>query len=370
MDIHVFDKKFNRLGLIDVYESLIWRRNHYKSGNFELHGYLPQSDVDALALIHLLRKDNILWKEDSPDEAAYINDIVLDDQEQEKIIVSGYFIDNIISERIVWGLQTANGPIESVMKHYVNKNAVSPDNPKRIIPGLVLSANRGITIQASTANSYGNLSELMEELAITHDVGWRVLFDLENKDFLFDVYEGKDLTVNQDINPQAIFSLEYENVTNQTFTDSENGHKNMALVAGQGEGADRKIALINNDKLGFNRKELYVDARDLSQEKEDGTSISDEEYETMLIGRGETQLAELKPIKTFESGISVLSNLIYKQDFDLGDKVTVQNNRWGIILNTRITSVEEVYEGNKFEVLINFGSNIPTLIDRIKQKMR
>src|SRR5690606_28690547 len=112
-----------------------------------------------------------------------------------------------------------------------------------------------------------------------------------------------------------------------------NGYKNTVLIAGQGEGADRKLAVIDNGFSGFDRRELFVDARDIDQEKEDGTPVSDDEYENMLIKRGESKLAEHQPIKTFESGISVLSNLIYKQDFDLGDKVTIQNNRWGVTLN-------------------------------------
>lgn len=49
-------------------------------------------------------------------------------------------------------------------------------------------------------------------------------------------------------------------------------------------------------------------------------------------------------------------------------KVTIQNDRWGLVLNTRITSVEEVYENDTVDIRVNFGSNIPTLIDKIQQK--
>lgn len=370
MDIYVFDKSFNLLGIIDSFESLIWDRQYYKTGSFKLHVTLPESDNEAFEIINLLQKGNILMKDDSPEEAAYIEDLVLDDEDSETMVVSGFFIDNFISERLIWGQQTYSGSIEEVMKQFVKMNAITPVDPKRIIPNLSLSLNREINKIANEVNSYANLAEQVEELALKYDVGWRVLFDLENKKYVFDVYEGKDLTVNQTINPQAIFSMEYENILEQSFTDSNAGFKNMALIAGQGEGAERKLAVINNNVSGFERRELFVDARDLSQEKEDGTPISETEYVSMLVSRGESKLAELQPIQTFESEISVLSNLIYKQDFDLGDKVTIQNNRWGITLNTRITSVKEVYEKNSRDIRVNFGSNIPTLIDRIAQKMR
>ena len=46
------------------------------------------------------------------------------------------------------------------------------------------------------------------------------------------------------------------------------------------------------------------------------------------------------------------------------------DKKWGITIDTRITEVEEVYESNKVEINVTFGNNIPTLIDKIKMKMR
>lgn len=370
MNIYVFNKEFEMLGICESYNSLVWLREFYKTGSFELHLELPGPDDEAFEIISLLSKGNILIKEDSPQEAACIESVVLDDENAEKLIVKGYFIDNFISERIVWGMQSINGLIENVMKYFVSNNCISPANQNRVIPHFALSDNKGINIAANEVNSYGNLADLTEELALKYDVGWRVLFDLQTKSYVFDIYEGKDLSINQNVNPQAIFSLDYENVTHQTFTDSEDGYKNMALIAGQGEGSARKLATINDVSTGFSRRELFVDARDLSQEKDDETMLTDQEYEALLIERGNSKLAEAQPIQTFESGISVYSNLVYKQDFDLGDQVTIQNNRWGLTINTRITSVEEVYENNTVDIRVNFGSNIPTLLDKLKRAVK
>ncbi|UII56717.1 siphovirus ReqiPepy6 Gp37-like family protein [Cytobacillus spongiae] len=378
MNIFVFNTNFEMLGIIDTFISLIWRREFYKTGTFEFHLNLPEGvendDETTFQLIQLLQKGHILVKEDSPEEAAYIENLILDEQENEILTVSGYFVDNIISIRTVLGDMNKSGSVEEVIKYFIDKNAVTPSDPNRVIPGLVLSPNIGISKLANEVNSYGNLAQLTEELALKYDTGWRVLFDLANKNYIFDVYEGRDLSVGQSENPRAIFSLEFENVHQQKFTDSDSGFRNVAIVAGQGEGADRKLVFINNNFGGFERKELFVDARDLSSsiQSEDGTQIilNDEEYEALLEERGKLKLAETQPIQTFDSGISVTSNLIYKQDFDLGDIVTVKNDRWGVLLNTRITTVEEVYENDTVDIRVNFGSNIPTLIDRIQQRMR
>jgi len=374
MNIFVFNKQFEMQGIVDTFTSLIWHREFYKTGTFELHLNVPQKDKDALALITILQKGNVFVKEDSLDEAGYIEDINLDDQENETLVVTGYFVANFISQRIVWGQMNKSGSVEDTMKYFIDKNCINPTDPKRIIPNLILSANTGIPIQANEVNSYGNLAEWTEELATKYDVGWRTLFDLTNKKYVFDIYQGKDLSINQSVNPQAVFSLEFENVLQQTFTDSDSNYMNMALVAGQGEGIDRKIVSINNDVSGFERREVFVDARDLSNtiSNDDGTEtpISDHEYEALLIERGNSKLSENQRILTFEAGISILSNFKYKQDFDLGDIVTIINNRWGVLLNTRITTVEEVYENDTLDIRVNFGNNIPTIIDKIKQRTR
>jgi hypothetical protein len=370
MELYIFNKNFEMQGIIDTFTSLIWRRDFFKTGTFELHLNLPEDDKKAAETINLLQKGNILTKDDSLEEAVYIEDINLDEQEQEQIVVSGYFIDNFIAKRIIWGLQSKSGTVEEVMKHYVDKNSITPLDTNRVIPNLVLSQNTGISKQANEVSSYENLAEKIEELALKYDVGWRVLFNLANQQYAFDVYQGCDRSINQTINPIALFALEYENVLQQSFTDSDQNYKNMALIGGQGDGINRKLATINNNLQGFERRELFVDARDLSNVTEDEVTLTDPQYEALLIERGNSKLAEMTTIQTFQSGISVTSNLVYKQDFDLGDIVTIKNDRWGVLLNTRITTVEEVYENETKDIRVNFGSNIPTLIDKIKQRMR
>ncbi|MED1419012.1 siphovirus ReqiPepy6 Gp37-like family protein [Bacillus smithii] len=370
MNIYVFNKQFEIQGIVDTFISLIWHRDYYKAGTFELHLQLPDKDQEAQELIQLLQKGNILVKEDSLDEGGYIDDITLDDQQNETLVVTGYFLDNFIARRIVWGQQQSSGTVEEVFKYFVDINCIHPSDTNRVIPSLTLSQNRGISKTANEVSAYDNLADLIESLSTKYDVGWRVLFDLANKQYIFDVYEGLDRSINQSNNPRAIFALEFENVLKQTYKDSDRDHKNVALVAGQGEEGDRQMVTINNDISGFDRIEMFVDEQNLSYTLEDGYVLTDEEYAALLEEQGKIKLAEAQPIQTFESGISVTSNLIYKQDFDLGDIVTVLNNRWGVLLNTRITVVEEVYENDTVDIRVNFGSNIPTIIDKIQQKLR
>ncbi|MBS4171947.1 siphovirus ReqiPepy6 Gp37-like family protein [Bacillus sp. FJAT-49736] len=370
MNIFVFNNKFEMQGIVDTFGSLIWHREYYKTGTFELHLDVPKENKDALSLIFLLRKGNVLAKENSMEEAGYIEDIKLDDENAEKLVVTGYFIQNIISHKIVWRQQSSTGTVEEVMKYFIDKNCINPVDPNRITPHLVLSNNRGISKLANEISTNDNLGELIENLAVKYDVGWRVIFDLLNKEYIFDIFEGIDRSINQSVNPQAVFSLEFENVIKQTYTDSDNNLKNVALIWGE----NQKEVVVNNNISGFERREIFVDSQSLSKtiKNDDGTekTLTDTEYQELLVEQGNSKLAETQRILTFEADVSVTSNLKYKEDFDLGDIVTIKNERWGVLLNTRITTVEEVYENDTLDIRVNFGSNIPTLIDKIKQRTR
>lgn len=150
----------------------------------------------------------------------------------------------------------------------------------------------------------------------------------------------------------------------QEYTDSSNNYRNVALVAGEGEGVDRKKVTIG-EGVGLDRYELYVDARDLQKEE-----MTEAEYRNKLIDRGNSKLSEHKDIQTFDSKINLNSNLKYKVDFDLGDKVTCVSKKWGVTIDTRITEIEEVYEESGKQVNVTFGDSLPTLIDKLKEVIK
>lgn len=70
-----------------------------------------------------------------------------------------------------------------------------------------------------------------------------------------------------------IFNVDYDNVTNREFISDISEYKNTAIVAGQGEGAERRIRYVGNENSGLERYELFVDARDI----EDDTALRTEE---------------------------------------------------------------------------------------------
>ncbi|MBN3394780.1 Gp37-like protein, partial [Clostridium botulinum] len=188
----------------------------------------------------------------------------------------------------------------------------------------------------------------------------------------------------------CIFSRDFENILEQEYMDSLNNYRNTTLIAGAGEGSARKITSIE-EGVGLDRYELYVDARDITDKEEKKKTVLDydeegnvtgeheeteeveipwERYKPLLLQRGKEKLSECEEIQTFDSKINTNGNNVYEKDFDLGDIVMIVDKKWGIRIDTRITEIEEIYEEKGLEVNVTFGNNIPTIIDKIKQKVR
>ena len=361
MELYVFDRGLNFVGLMDTFFSLRWVRRYHRAGEFELHcGLTP-------ATLSLLRIGNVVWKNDDQ-EAGIIEyrNISLNAQKEEVLVAKGRFATSLLGRRIIWGTEIINNTVEIAIRTLVNNHAVNPTNPDRAIPKLQLGNIKGFTQLVDMQVSYANLLEEIEALTQTHELGIRTLFNPTVKTFTFDLYEGLDRTITQTANAPAIFAQEYENVLEQEYSESINNYRNIALVGGIGEGVERELITVGSG-MGQDRFEVFVDQRNLSNETDDGTPIPQEEYQAMLAQKGLEVLAESKEIQTFDSKINIGANLIYKQDFDLGDLVTCLNRRWGITIDTRITEIEEVYETNGKSINVTFGNSVPTLIDKIKQ---
>lgn len=367
MELYIFDRELNFIGIFEQHFSLRWVRRYSKCGDFELHCSLTPETLN------LLKKGNVIWKKDD-DEAAYVEyrNLKQDTTGKEILVIKGKFLTGYLGRRIIWNRLNLNTTSELAIRDVVNSNAINPIDMDRKIEMLALGEVKGYTGNIDKQVSYKNLLETVEEIASVSELGFRTILDIQNKLITFDLYEGLDRTAGNGINPPAIFSQEFENILEQEYTDSLNDYRNTVLVAGEGEGSERELVSIENGQ-GLDRCELFVDARDLQSTKtvnDEEVPIPIQEYRKLLEDRGQSKLGEHKEIETFDSKINLNSNLVYKEDFNLGDLVTCTSKKWGVTINTRITEIEEVYEPTGKQINVVFGNNIPTLIDVIKREVR
>ena len=123
----------------------------------------------------------------------------------------------------------------------------------------------------------------------------------------------------------------------------------MAVVAGQGEAADREIVEVGT-AAGWDRREVFVDARDL-----DATDA--------LIARGGEKLAEVGETTTLEVEYIPTPTYRYGIDFDLGDIVSAEYP--GIAtMEARIVTVTEQYPSGR--IVLGLGKEWPDLISLVR----
>lgn len=377
MELYIFDRNLNLIGIVDTFNSLQWNRRYFKMGDFELQCPLTEDNLN------LLRKGNIIYKKDDV-ESAYIEyrDLKQDVDGKEILDIKGNFLTGYLKRRVLWTTVTMSDTVENIMRSLVNQNAISPTDSKRVIPNLALADLKGLNFTAdyssiSGNNSNPNLGDELESLSTLSNLGHRVLFDISNKKLLFEVYAGVDRSVSQTDRSPCIFSKEFENVLEQEYTESLDNYKNVCLVIGSytpDENSDAtEVSTTVGDSEGLDRYETALDSNS-SSEVDNGddtkTYLTQADFINLLTNDGNTELAQYLETKSFESTININSNLTYKENFDLGDIVTCISKKWGITVNTRISEIQEVYEEKGLELNITFGDALPTLLDKIKQKVR
>ena len=57
---------------------------------------------------------------------------------------------------------------------------------------------------------------------------------------------------------------------------------------------------------------------------------------------------------------------MYRDDFDIGDRVTCFNKTWNVRIDARITEVSEISESTGDRLEITFGESIPSVYRQLK----
>lgn len=347
MDIYVLNQSFERIGVIDDYESIIWTTRYYEPGDFEIK--IPAGSKN----IELLEKDNYLARFD--DEAVMVIErlnIITDIENGNYVLASGRCLKSILDRRVIWKRQSYSGTPENCIRRILTKNIISPENPERTISNFILGPANGFTGSIEAQYTGTNILDVVIEICKATGLGFKIL--LENKQFKFVLYEGADRSFKQDVNLPVIFSPDNDNIINTDYTEEKTYYKNVVLIAGEGEGAARKYADMGT-ATGLQRRELFVDARDITsgEEGETETALTEAEYTAALIQRGAEKMAEVAITQTFEG--SVDTEVLYKlnEDFFLGDIVTAVNE-YGIKAAPRITEIIEAESEAGYSVIPTF----------------
>lgn len=342
MEVRIYGRNLFRIGQIENQTSLIWTRKFYEPGTFELHA--PITDEN----LYMLQEGNIIGKKGS-DEAGIIEDIEKEESDiKNEITVKGRFLSSYMDRRLIKKTVNFSGYIEVAMRQLYS--GCIP------IPLVELGSLNGFTERAEFQVTMKNLLAYENKLSRAGAIGFRYRPDFVNHKIIFETYQGKNRALNQHENNRVIFSEDYNNLNNAIYKYNSQNLKTFAIVGGQGEGDARTYYELGGGE-GYDLREVFVDAKDINPE-----GMTAAQYKAALLQRAQETLNESIVSESLECETEAAINFTYKEDYDLGDIVTVKKKKWNLYMNQRITELSEVYEYGGMTVVPTFGDPLPEKI--------
>lgn len=336
--------EFTSTAIIDYATSIIWIKRTNKPGDFEL--YIPAS----AELLTLFTGDVFITRTDEK-TVMYAEKVELttNDETGDYLTITGHSAECLLNRRIV-AAQTnfQNVTAENVIRSLITQNVINPTNSARKIPFIQLGAAKGFTEVINKQVTGKNLLDVISDICIEQNYCFEMTF--ENGVFTFDLYKGVDRSFGQDTNPHVVFSPAFENLGNTDYSCDTSTYYNAVYVAGEGQGADRKIINVvsADNPAGFYLRETWVDARNTSSTT-DGTPMTDAEYTNLLEQQGLETLGAAKETTNFSGEILNNNVYIYGVDYNLGDKVAIKNE-YGVTGAATVTEMTEVEDVSGYQI--------------------
>lgn len=358
MVIHVLDRSFNLVGVVDDYISVIWRPAYYDVGDFELYINASSEAVQLLQKNRYLVRDTDIEVDESGNvtytKVMIIKNIALstDAENGDHLTYTGRELKYLLHQRIVWKQTRMSSRVEYGIRRLVTENAISPTDPNRVIPNLVLGAEAGLSASMDKQVTGKQLDEAITEICATYGYGWEVF--IYNTSMVFIVYQGVDRSYNQSERPYVVFSDEFDNILNSEYQMQSEAYANTALIGGEGEGTDRIYTSVGDGNSGLERYETFTDGSGISQNKGNENEIPLNEYLLLLQETGKESLAEMAITEGFSGEVFSDGAFKYGVDFFIGDTVTVINH-YGISKDVMVLSAIESQDETGTKLIPQFN---------------
>ena len=349
-NIAIYDKTFNPLGVTALAESVLFQRELFSTGSFQIVIHPDKKFAKELAA-----KGNIVVINRNGYKSGIIRDIALEEKRDgAAYTILGATGNVMLSNRIAVpppggdGYDSVTAAAETVIKYYVNQNLVNPSDPARRIPNLAIGPDKQRGVSLAVKLRYNNLSEALGSVAQYTELGYQTYADVINKRWMFDVVPGADRTKGQTANDPVFFMVEQSNaegnIDNYKYTENYRNFANAGYAGGTGDNAARAIQVIGN-AAGIDRIEQFFDCGNVT-----GTDLTD---------AGTLALSNCTVDKSVDA-LALPRVFIFEKDYFIGDRVSVYLRRLGMTLNSQITSVTEVWERqNGYQVQVRFGLRKP-----------
>lgn len=390
--ITVFNKFFERIDILRKHTFLQYNDKFNGVGDFKIDAVMCEENK------YLLNKDEIYFLAFDKRTMGRIDKVVRegDGDTKTNLSITGRLMKYKLQTSVVFKQQTYTGRTAEVVRELVKNNmCVGGVGDKRFI-------NFDFHIQTDRLNEMkeikngqwtgGSVYDAIQPLLQDDEMGFDIrpviteryeisanapITNIQKWDFF--ILLGSDRTRrNKQENKPVIFSPSLSNITRSTYEKNLKDYCNVAYVAGEGEGNARTWLEVYQDGIkgedgewnavGWLRDEIFIDARDLQKTAGDKT-YSDTEYKEMLKQRGKERLKEHIVFVSYDSTVMTQGGRYkYKEDFDLGDYVTIVDKELGLEVDAQITEITKSVIGNREVFDITFGYKSVELGDKLRRK--
>lgn len=245
LKMEVYSPDLELLGILETYDALIIEQWAFKPGSFSLQVALTRQTGQ------LLQPENILWLEG---ETAGIIEVVQASASEsgEILSVKGGLLDGILSRRILWGTYNLYGSPTDILYKVVRDCAITPTRgnaAQRKIPNLIASPQPEDTRRIRKQSTGTVLTEFLTEVGQANQVAHGVRFNPAVPRMEFWARPGVDRTIHQTAVDPVLYSTELDDVLSSEYSYDSGNYRNVALVAGSGQGDERIHVALEGDTV-------------------------------------------------------------------------------------------------------------------------
>lgn len=301
MEPIVLGKDFVPLSVVSFYDSLIWTDRYTECGDFEISFPCASFNPD------IFQNGNYVIIEES-EKTMIIESIEKKDSQEDGDMcnVSGRSLESILDRRLIWDKQSfTDKPIQEVVEALLNSEFINPTNEDRKVPNFIFRSNpdpRLAEIKITDEYDKKTVYDSVKDICDKKHVGMSMT--VEDGVFVFSLFIGMDRTYEQTENTFVIFSPEFGNFTDTTYTQDSKEYKNVIVVTG-----DKDAKTVVGEASGLDRREGTVSTdKTLGAEETGKKELEKKKITDMLDG-------EMTQMKYSEYGV----------DFFIGDIVQAEN---------------------------------------------
>ena len=345
----VFSENFDNIGIVDVYDELVWERRFYEAGYAEIHAPATANNLRMLDI------GRVLYKNGAKESMLITALNPAESDGSTTITAYGRFLSFLLKKHIVNGLYELGGNVQDVMRTLVSTvvmNSASED----YIPEFRLGEKTDVKATFSGTVGYGDLHDILTNMAKQTGTGFAIEFNPENHLLYFTCTEGKDRSVDQVENPQVVFSKEYDNITSSADLMIDTTEEvNAVTVRYKGEFGELIINYNPQHKTGREKKEILLSGEPVTYTTEDGqTKMNVAATKAKFLQMAKDSITAIS--RRFTCNINDNG---YKGEYDLGDVITIFKPEWGISRNMRIEKITENATGAGYSLIPAFCEPFP-----------